>query len=148
MEIRDATIDDMDAILKMGREFFETTYYAGIAPFCEDTASNLIKIILDTGVLKLAIIDGEYCGMIGLVMFPFAFNARVNSAHEVFWYTSPDIRGAGIAKELLSSAEQACLHKGAVSIQMASLATSPDGVNKFYESLGYKLEEQFYVKVV
>ena len=148
MEIRDATIEDMDAILKMGREFFETTYYAGIAPFCEDTASNLIKIILDTGVLKLAIIDGEYCGMIGLVMFPFAFNARVNSAHEVFWYTSPDIRGAGIAKALMNAAEQECLLKGAVSIQMGTLATSPPQAAKLYESLGYKLEETSYVKVV
>jgi GNAT superfamily N-acetyltransferase len=148
MIIRDATVDDMEAMLKMGREFFETTYYAGVAPFCNDTATNLLNIILDTGVLKLALIDGEYCGMIGLVMFPFAFNAKVNSAHEVFWYTSPDARSLGLAKALLSSAEQACLSKGAVFIQMASLATSPDGVGKFYESLGYKLEESFYVKVV
>jgi GNAT superfamily N-acetyltransferase len=148
MIIVDATVDDMPSMLKMGREFYETTYYAGIAPFDEDTVANLLNIILETGVLKLAMIDGEYCGMIGLVMFPFAFNAKVNSAHEVFWYISPDARSLGIAKALMQSAEQECLLKGAVSIQMGTLATSPPQAARLYESLGYKLEETSYVKVV
>jgi len=148
MIIIDATKDDMPAMLKMGRDFYETTYYAGIAPFCEETAENLINIILDTGVLKLAMIDDEYCGMIGMAMFPFAFNAKVLSAHEIFWYTTPDIRGAGIAKALLKAADLDCLMKGAVSVQMASLDTSPPELHKFYESLGYQLKESFYVKAV
>lgn len=148
MIIVDATVEDTQAMLKMGREFYESTYYASIAPFDEDTAVNLINIILETGVLKLAMIDGEYCGMIGMAMFPFAFNAKVLSAHEIFWYTTPDIRGAGVAKALLKAADLDCLMKGAVSVQMASLATSPPELHKFYESLGYKLQESFYVKVV
>ena len=148
MIIRDACVEDMPELLKMGKAFYDTTYYAKIAPFCEATSENLINIILDTGVLKVAVIDGEYCGMIGMVMFPFAFNAKVNSAHEIFWYVSPDARSLGLAKALMKSAEQECLTKGAVSIQMAHLASSPEGVGKFYESLGYTLEESFYVKVV
>ena len=148
MVIVDATVDDMPELLRMGREFYETTYYAGIAPFDNDTVANLMSIIIDTGVLKLAVVDGECCGMIGLVMFPFAFNAKVNSAHEIFWYTSPDARSLGIAKALMNAAEQECLLKGAVSIQMGTLATSPPQAAKLYESLGYKLEETSYVKVV
>jgi GNAT superfamily N-acetyltransferase len=148
MIIRDATADDMPDLLRMGEAFYETTYYAKIAPFDNDTVENLMNIILDTGVLKLAVVEGVACGMIGLVMFPFAFNAKVVSAHEVFWYISPDERMLGFATRLFESAEQECLSKGAVSIQMASLVTSPEGVKKFYESLGYKLEESFYVKVV
>jgi len=148
MIIRDATADDMPDLLRMGEAFYETTYYAQIAPFDNDTVENLMSIILDTGVLKLAVVEDVVCGMIGLVMFPFAFNAKVVSAHEVFWYISPEARNMGFATRLFESAEQACLEKGAVSIQMGILATSPNGVGKFYESLGYKLEETSYVRVV
>lgn len=146
--IRDATTDDIPSILVMAGEFYKTTCYSTVAPMDEDTVVNLANILFDTGVFKVADLDGDLYGMIGLVVFPFGFNAKVLSAHEVVWYVSPDARKLGVAKKLMVEAERVCRSKGVVSIQMLCMANSPPQASKMYESLGYELSELNYTKVM
>ncbi len=50
-------------------------------------------MLIDTGVMLLAEIDGTVVGMVGLVIAPFFFNRSRITAHEVVWWVHPDAQG-------------------------------------------------------
>lgn len=146
--IRAATHNDIDAVLRMGAMFYETTSYSSWSGFCHETSRKLVEMLIDTGVLLIAEIDGAACGMVGLVVAPFMFNASHMAAYEVFWWVDPDAQGAGVGRALLQAIEPACKAKGCVSIQMVCLASSPPQAAALYERVGYRHTESSFTKIM
>lgn len=145
--IRNATHDDIPAIVDMSRKFYATTSYADWAGFCPETVENLARMLIDTGVM-LVYGSERPAGMVGLVLAPFMFNASQTAAYEVVWWVEPEAQNQGAGKALLAAIEPACKAKGCAAIQMVHLHNSPPQAAAIYERMGYGHTESSYTKVI
>lgn len=146
--IRNATQADVPAIVEMSAKFYATTSYAGWAEFNPETVAALASNLAENHVMLVAEADGKVCGMVGLFVAPFMFNADRVGAYEVVWWVDPDAQGAGVGKALLAAIEPACKAKGANAIQMVHLASSPPQASMIYERMGYAHTESSYTRIV
>lgn len=144
MIVRRATAGDVPRIVQMGGQFYATTKYA--PPYCEQSATVIVQLMLDSGILLVADDEGELIGMVGLVLSPFAFNFAYRSAAEVMWWVDPEARTGGAGLALLRAVDAACIDAGVHHQEMKSLATSPAHVDTLYRRLGYTPSEHSYTK--
>lgn len=148
MNIRPATEADVDGIVAMSSKFYATTSYRGFASMDEETVADLVRTLIDSGVMLVAEDAGELIGMAGLFVGPFMFNKHKLGAYEVVWWVNPSDQGAGAGKGLLLEIDSACREKGCSIIQMVTLSTSPPRAGAIYERLGYAHSETSYTKVL
>lgn len=148
MQIRPATLDDVPAVVAMSERFYATTSYAQWAAFDPVTVESLAANLADNHVMLLAEADGVACGMVGLFVAPFMFNADKLAAYEVVWWVNPEAQGRGAGKALLAAIEPACKARGVDSIQMVHLASSPPQAAEIYARMGYAHTESSWTKVV
>lgn len=148
MQIRQATLADVPAIVAMSERFYETTEFPHRLrfPFDPDTVRKIAESLAAEHVMLMAEHEGEVVGMVGLYVLPFMFNANHASAHEIVWWVNPEAQGTGAGKALLAAIEPACAAKGAEAIYMVHLATSPPQAAAIYERMGYLPTESSYVK--
>lgn len=144
--IRNATHNDLAAIVAMSEKFYATTHYSRWAEFNPDTVFDLAVNLIDNHVMLVAEVDGKVVGMVGLFVAPFMFNSNRIGAYEVVWWVNPDAQGAGVGMELLAAIEPACRAKGANAIQMVMMANSPPKAQAIYERFGYGHSETSFTK--
>lgn len=148
MQVRNATLADVPAIVDMSERFYETTSYSRWAAFDPNTVEALATNLVENHLMLVADDGGKVVGMVGLFVAPFMFNANVMAAYEVVWWVSPDDQGKGAGKALLAAIEPACLAKGCKAIQMVHLASSPPQAAAIYERMGYAHTESSYTKIM
>lgn len=148
MNIRPATEADVDGIVAMSAKFYVMTSYRGFANMDEETVADLVRTLIEGGVMLVAEDAGALIGMAGLFIGPFLFNKHKLGAYEVVWWVNPDDQGAGAGKGLLLAIDAACREKGCAIIQMVTLSTSPPQAGAIYERLGYAHSETSYTKVL
>lgn len=145
--VRPAGTDDLGAAVAMGAAFYATTSYAKIAPYCEDSAALIGRMLMEHGVLLVAESDRRIVGMVGMVLAPFLFNREVVTAHEVMWWVDPDDRESGAGVALLRAIIPACRERGARAIQMMRMIDSPPQADVLYRRLGFEPSECSYTLV-
>lgn len=148
MNIRPAIESDVNAIVEMSAKFYATTTYRGFANMDEETVADLVRTLIENGVMLVAEDQGQVIGMAGLFIGPFLFNKHKKGAYEVVWWVSPDTRGSGAGKGLLGEIDAACREKGCDIIQMVTLSTSPPQAGAIYEAMGFAHSETSYTKVL
>ena len=143
--IRLAKISDIPEIIRMGEAFFNASGYDEITTFnAKDTESLVRKLIRD----DLLLTDGKST-ILGFVVFPVFMNSKTLVAQELFWWVDEDNRGSGIGVEILMETEKLAKKHGAKSMLMLSLNDlNGEKVNKLYESMGYKRQEQTFMRVL
>lgn len=146
--IRDATIDDIPAIVAMGRAFHGEAACSDIVAWDDEsaaiTARNLIEG--DDGILIVATIEGESVGMAGGLVHPLYFNHHHRTGQELFWFCPPEHR-VGIGMLMLDRLEGAALRLGAQSWSMIALDTvRPQAIGALYRRRGYRASEHSYIK--
>ena len=146
VEIREATMDDIDGIVAMAQEFYATTSYADVCPMDDAQAAGLAIVLKDTGVMLVAERDGELVGMAGLLIEPFTFNPSVTMATELVWWVNPDVRGTTLAARLLDAITAACRDRGCQMVRMMTLHDSPPQAAALYERDGYTPTEHAFTK--
>lgn len=135
--IREATADDLDALVKMGERFHDST------PYADELSRNSVQyrifgaglINSPDGVLLLRELKGVPVGMLGGAVFDHPLSGE-RTAGEMFWYAPPEHRGTTGLRLLLSFERWARSH-GAKMIQMVQPAWA-DRVGELYGVLGYK----------
>lgn len=148
MQVRNATLDDVPAIVEMSRKFYATTTYSGWSDFNADTVHALASGLAEHHVMLVADDGEKLIGMVGLFVAPFMFNGAVTAAYEVVWWVEPDEQGQGAGKALLAAIEPACRAKGCKAIQMVHLSTSPPQAAAIYERVGYRHTESSFTKIM
>lgn len=148
MHVRNATLADVPAIVAMSERFYATTSYCAWADFNPATVEALASNLADNHVMLVAEDASGVCGMVGLFVAPFMFNADKVGAYEVVWWVNPDAQGQGAGKALLAAIEPACKAKGADVIQMVHLSSSPPQAAAIYERMGYAHTESSYTRIV
>lgn len=138
--IREATLDDVPAIVDMGLQFLRTSdYKEALGENPTQIAATVNWLIADkNGVVLVADYDCGLIGMIGLLIFTHHFSGE-SIAGELAWWVNPEHRGFGV--RLLKAAERWAAERGAERMQMIA----PSGeVGRIYERLGYTLVETAY----
>jgi GNAT superfamily N-acetyltransferase len=146
--VRLAAECDKADCLRMGRDFYETTTYTGIAPWCEESCSALIDDLLARGLLLVANYNGRAVGMLGCYIAPFLFGRSQLMAHEVFWWVDADWRGSDVGAQLLAHMEAEAAARGVSAIQMLTLSTSPPHAAAAYRRAGYQHTETMFTKAI
>lgn len=133
MIIREATVDDVPALVEMGLRFRASTGYAAIVPEnptqMAETAEKLIAG--DNGLVLVSEgRGGELVSMIGLVLFTHHISGALTAGEVFFWSEHP---GAGM--KLFYAAKAWAIARGATKLQMVQPVGEPR-VGELYAHLG------------
>jgi GNAT superfamily N-acetyltransferase len=145
MRIRRATLEDQDALLRMGQRFIAETCYRDIIVGDPAALRRLVAQLVEGAASALFVsetAEGILSGMIGLFIFSHHISGQP-TAVEVFWWTEPEHRGHGLA--LLREAERWAKGMGAVAIQMIA---PTDEIGRLYERLHYRKVETAYARAL
>lgn len=148
MHVRPATEDDIERIVEMAHRFYDETLYARTIPSDAATSEILTRMLINTGVMLVAEHEGRVVGMVGLAVVPFMFNRDYLTAHEVIWWVEPEARSSGAGMALMRAIEPACKARGAMTITMMHMHTSPPQAREVYLRLGYTPSEHSYNKEI
>ena len=147
MTIREATIEDMPAILTLGEEFFKVS---GIPAFCRfnlKSCSILIRQLIQGDGATILVLEhaGEIVGILGAYLVLMPFNLDHINCQEMFWYIAPAHRGGTGALRLIKALFAWAEANGARSISMAAMeAQDREKVTKLYKAMKLqKLEEHW-----
>lgn len=144
--IRLALHADIPRAVAMGRRFIaETSYAGGLADNpgrLAETAARLIDG--DDAVLYVAERDAAIIGMIGGYVYTHPYSDE-RFATELFWWTDPECRGAGIW--LLKAFEQWARLQGVRALQVVA-PRSNDRLGAIYERLGFTRVETCYQREI
>lgn len=153
--IRDATHDDADALIEMGKAFFDEAglpeRFAALGlpdvAFCPQSFLTSCEAMgSGLGVMLVAEVDGEVVGMLGAVFAPAPWNFAVALGHEAWWYVRADRRkGAGVA--LMKEFEARAAARGVlISGMVAEHSLRGKTVGMLYQAKGYAPAETIYWK--
>jgi GNAT superfamily N-acetyltransferase len=145
--IRNSTPEDFDAIMDMSAEFWKMTNFD--EPFDKDHTRVMVELCYDHGLQAVVEIDGKVCGFISAVSSFVLGSPKAKVASEIGFWLNPDVRGNMIAPDLIRYLERLCAEQGVKYLSLVFMESSmPEKVKSLYESLGYKLQETVYMKVL
>lgn len=143
--IREATLDDLPALLAMCERFRQTEPYCHYIAHAPEVLEVFLRSLIDAfdRVLFVRTVpDHGVVGMLALVAYAHPMSGR-RQASEMFWWLDPDHRGAG--GWLLRRAEKWARAQGAETLSMIS-PWSNARVQETYRALGYQPLEVAYFK--
>lgn len=135
--IRNATLEDIDSIVAMGRKFAAASGTDRELGWDEESVRTLVATLIEgpDGILVV----GER-SMLGGLVFPHPFNVNTRVFQELFWWSE-----SRDGLKLLEEAERQARDKGAVRSLMLCMDAMP-GAERIYERRGYKRAEYSYAK--
>ena len=144
--LREATFDDVESIVELGRNFIAGTQYAQFVKPDGEAMFRTVSMLIEHGaVFVLEVMNGPMVGILGMAVYPHAVTGE-QCAFEAFWWIEPAFRGKGIS--MLKRAEQWAKDRGAAFIQMVQ-PESEARLGRVYEHLGYvATERQFQKRLV
>lgn len=147
--IRQATEDDIPAILIMCSNFWKHTAYE--EAFDSDEAEDMVYLAMDHGLLAVVDDVGEH-GLVGFVAGikgPLMAAKNVLTGTELAWWIEPGHRKGRKGIELMLYIEKLAKMQGIKYWNMISMESSaPETANRIYERLGYTKTETSYTKVI
>lgn len=150
-EIRHAEANDLDALLSMGRDFFDHSANSAFTTFDENSlTATLIALMSGVagGSLLVAETDGEVVGMAACVVFPFYANQDTLMGQEMFWWVKPEHR-KGIGGSLLDELEAEAKRKGAKVFMGANLSGERSAAfERLYRRRGYTPAENTHIRML
>lgn len=139
MTIREATTNDVNALVAMGTRFLDSVYARKIHANADALRSLSVGLLASAdAVIYVAELGSEIVGMMGLMRYVHPMSGEL-TASEVMWWVDPERRGSGI--RLFRVGEAWAQDSGATVIQM--IAPSPE-VERFYVRAGYEPVERTY----
>lgn len=140
--IREATTEDVPAIVTMAQHFVQQTSYASCVPSDAGHLQKVTEQLLAVGVVFVAERDGDLIGMLAGLAYPHYMTSR-QTASESAWWVEPSARGARIAHALLDAFESWAQARGAQCVEIGSWHPRLD---RFYQRLGYAPGERIFRK--
>ena len=145
--VRRASIEDVDAIVAMGRQFLTTDYAHAL--IVDDTSLRTLAGKFASGatdVIGLVVRSETHdpIGMVGAFVYAHPLSGE-RTVSEMVWWVDPDWRGSSVGTRLLHGLEAWAADQGATRLEM--IAPS-DRVGAFYERLGFQRVETHYWKAL
>lgn len=145
--IREATTDDIPALIDMGMRFHAGSAYSRLLepskPVVAETLRGLIGA--DTGVAFVDDQDGQIIGAIlGIIVPHFITGEPI--CGELSWWVDENYRGL-TGPRLLKTLEEWAKANNAKKMSVIEPLGSPR-VGQLYERLGYQMVEKSYMKAL
>ena len=151
MTVRTATIDDIDDVYALCREFqamspycdidvSEEHFYKFLAHYLEPKPKEHIIMVYEK--------DGEIGGIIaGQITVGSLFFSENRIATEMVWYVEPHLRAGMAPMRLLQAYEKWAEMMGCKKISLAALDTAQrPALTSMYEKMGYVSTEETFVR--
>lgn len=116
-----------------------------ISPIFKDIEYSINKFWPMT-VMVFAKKGNIVIGGIQSLVVPHMWNRGVTTSQEVFFWVRPENRGGSSASRMLRAHENELEARRTQLRSLCSLKSSPKGVERAYEKLGYKEEEKIFTK--
>ena len=131
--IREATLEDIPAMVEMGQRFARIDPYKDILHENPEqmAAMGTSLIESESGIILVLEREGSLIGMIGMVCSPHFISGEMFSG-EVFWWVDQEHRGNGV--RLMKAAEKWSREHGAKTMQMIA---PTERVGRLYTRMGY-----------
>ncbi len=134
--IRDATADDIPAMLAMGKRFADEAGVTEQVGWDDNYVSGLLRALIAD---HIAIVGDA--GMIGGLVFAHPFSGRI-VFQELFWRNEgPALQGV----RMLDEAERQARERGCERSLMIEIDTFP-GAERIYRRRGYEPAERNFIK--
>lgn len=146
--IREATLDDVDAIVEMSILFMSSTAYGAIIGTADPRAlARTIATVMEHGVILLAELersDSDGRDVIGMLAVYIAIHPFTGAAYgdELAWWVNPEHRHGRAGYYLLRTAEEWARQNKLSVLKMVAPAGSR--VGDFYTRLEYTFIESVY----
>jgi ribosomal protein S18 acetylase RimI-like enzyme len=136
-DLRPATATDVDGIIAVARECWETDYPDILS---RETVAAGVDEWYDRDTIETDVRTAD-----AIVVVAVQTETVVGFAHAIWddevgtilrLYVAPDARGRGLGRDLCRTAETELGRRGASRVRAMVLAENEQG-NRFYESLGY-----------
>lgn len=145
--VRNATEQDIQAILDLSREFWKFTRYT--EAFDEETTLPMIILSMDHDLMLVNEVDGRVNGFLAAIKAPLLASSEAMQAVELAWYIEPQKRGGAIGIRLIQEMETKAREQGIKYFNMASMQSSmPDVINRMYDKMDYVHSETIYTKIL
>lgn len=145
--IRDAVIDDIDAIVEMAVEFWKLNPLGENIPADKISIEMFVKFCLEQKLLCVLSIDDVIEGFAAGIKSVALGNSSVAIGTELAWWVNPDHRHGRNGIGLMIYLERLAKKAGIRFWSMVFMQTSmPDEIQNIYEKLNYNKTETSYTK--
>lgn len=141
--IRQATPEDVPAIVAMGLRFHSATRYGGFFTPDARRLEVLVGLCLQQATVLVAESDVGLVGFLALLVLPHIMSGELYG-EEQGWWVEPSARKGRVGLRLLWAAEDWLLTNGVTVLKMGAPAGSRVGA--FYALLGLEAVETHYFK--
>jgi L-amino acid N-acyltransferase YncA len=147
--LRFAKESDLDALLRIGNDFYQHNVYKEHVDLDPDSLAATISMLRAEHVLLVAEIDGKVVGAAGAIVAPLYWNHAKKQGIEIFWWLDPEHRGGGKGKLLRQMLQDVAKMRGADFWNMIALESlEPEKVGAMYTKDGLQLVEHIYMKAL
>lgn len=140
--IREATGEDVPAIVTMAQHFVSDTAYGACVPSDAGHLQRVTEQLLALGVIFVAERDGALIGMLAGLAYPHFLTTKQTASETALW-VEWRFRGARIAKDLIEAFERWAAAQHATRVELGSWHAALD---TFYGRLGYTAAERVFYK--
>jgi RimJ/RimL family protein N-acetyltransferase len=151
LQIREATLDDLDKYIELSEEFHKASPMSSVSKFEKDAFKDFLISAIDNQniVLVLAEINKEIVGITGALIYPLYFSPSTTVSQELWWWLTPSARGSGAGKGMYDYIEKWAKSNGAKAVFMIALEDEKvNKMTKLYSRLGYKGLERTFIKEI
>lgn len=150
IEVREATADDLDAIVRLGAKFAAVTQQVtGMgAEYDPDGVRQKLQTMIDweDGVVFVAVMNEYIAGIAAGMIYDVWFTKGHRTMQELFWFVHPDFRGYRLGKDMMDALELWARLAGCDSVAMMNLNHLDPKPADMYKANGYRPMENHYVK--
>lgn len=150
MIVRDATLEDVAALVAHGREFLISAMPAGYS-YDEAGAAALVSglIVAPAGLVVVAERDGRIVGGLVAIAYKAPFCVELQ-AREIAWWVEPSARGSRRVFDMIDRLEEFGAATGCKHVVLSTIdSVSPDALNRFLTSRrGYQHAENAFIRAV
>lgn len=144
--IRPAKVEDVPALVALGKLLHDTSSYAALDYSEEKVAATLTELIRGQGVVYALVIDDVIRGGIAGSIAEYWFGHDVHGFDYSF-FVHPDFRHGITAARLLCCFEQWCRIKGAKTVRIGiTTDVSVEGTTRLYQACGYRQNGRLFIK--
>ncbi len=144
--IREITKEDIPTLVAYGEFFWTRTPYVTTGmEYNPQAVEDLLLQMSKDHYIRVAEVDGEVVGFVGILISPLVFNPNYTMATEVFFFVHPESRGT-IGTLLMQHAEKDLKDKADI-ITFGEMRSSQD-LDQYYTRKGYVHTETSYSKVI
>lgn len=147
--IREATLEDIDAVIAMSKRFIAFSPHAGMVHATDEQLRSTFGMLMSSGKIFLAEVGEDIVGMLLGVIAPTWFAPDTPIATELAWWVDEHHRKGTAAIRLVQAFEEWAKASGAAIACMCEMVV--DGqppVGDMIQRMGYIPSERAFIKEI